>query len=89
MVAPSTINNELNHTNYNNSIRDNLQPVSFLLGLIRQAESRLKIYLLLQFLSNLIQIFTVYSSLNFKSFECRKFFILRKSPLFSKKGVFF
>ena len=33
------INNELHHTTKNNSIRDNLRPVSSLLGLIRQAHS--------------------------------------------------
>ena len=50
----------------------------------------LKIYFLLHFLSNLIQIFKVYPLLNFKSCEIKTFFILRKmSPLFSKWGWFF
>ena len=31
------ITNELHRTIYNNSVRDNLRPVSSLLGLIRQA----------------------------------------------------
>ena len=37
--VPSTINNELHYT-INNSIRNNLRPVSYLLGLIRLAKSR-------------------------------------------------
>ena len=35
-------------------------------------------------LSNLIQVFTVYSLLNYKSFGCKNFFILRK-----KGDIFF
>ena len=36
----SKVNNELYRKIYNNSIRNNLRPVSSLLGLIRQAQSR-------------------------------------------------
>ena len=52
-----------------------------------QTKKAKKDYFFLQFLSNLIQIFTVYSLLNFKSFECRNF-VLRKTTLFSKMGNF-
>ena len=49
----------------------------------------LNLYILLHFLSNLLQIFTVYSVLNFKEFQCRIFFFEKKSPCLKKEDFFF
>ena len=49
----------------------------------------LKIYLLVQFLSNLLQNFAFYLLLIFKSFECRNSFYFQKKFLFFKGNSFF
>ena len=49
----------------------------------------LKIYLLLHFLSNLLQIFTESVLLNFKKIECRNFFNFEKKKLSKKNHLLF
>ena len=48
----------------------------------------LKIYHLVHILSNLLQILTVWSLLNFKEIECENFFNFKKKYLFFQKRFF-